>query len=164
VKNPLYNRVMFVLSFLGVLVAGFLWYKHATHGDIPCGVSGGCEVVANSPYARFPVGTGPYVAMWGTLGYLLLVAATFARTLQTAPKRDALLRGVALAAAAFGTAASLQLTWLEVFKIHAICRWCVASQVIILGVLLTGVAEAVNLAASRRAGGAPPAPPTPIEG
>lgn len=156
-KNPIFNRVQFVLSFLGLLVAGFLWYLHATHADIPCGASGGCETVAASPYARFPVGTGPWVAAWGTFAYLAMVVLTFLRTLGASPQRDRVLLGLTVATAAVGAAFSLQLTYVEVFVIHAICRWCVASQIIILGVLLAGVAE---LTAARRRPALPTSPDT----
>jgi uncharacterized membrane protein len=33
------------------------------------------------------------------------------------------------------------LTYLELFVIHAICRWCVGSAVIILGILVVALLE-----------------------
>ncbi|MBC7805619.1 MAG: hypothetical protein H7145_05655, partial [Akkermansiaceae bacterium] len=93
---PLANRLIFVLSVIGIFVAGYLWYLHATHADIPCGLSNGCEMVAASKYARFPEGsTGPwYVAAWGTIGYLGFATLSFVRTLQTSPERDRVLLGL----------------------------------------------------------------------
>jgi uncharacterized membrane protein len=38
------------------------------------------------------------------------------------------------------------LTWLELFVIHAICRWCVGSAVIIVLVLLLAVLDHRRLA------------------
>ncbi len=143
-KNPLYNRIVFLLSFVGLMVAGYLWFLHATHGDVPCGGSGGCDRVAQSPYARFPAGKGPFVAAYGTLGYLTLVALSFLRTLGAGPKRDRLLLGLIVLAAGAGTLFSLHLTYLELYVIQAICKWCVASQALILGVLFVSVAEVLQ--------------------
>lgn len=139
-SSPVLNRLIFVFSLIGLFVAGYLWYMHATPQDIPCGPSHGCETVANSRYSRFPFGSGPPVAAWGTLGYLGIAALAFLRTLPNLASRDRLLLGLIVAAAAFGSAASLGLTWLEINVIKAICKWCVASQTIIL--LLLGLATA----------------------
>lgn len=130
--NPFLNRAVFVFSLLGLMVAGYLWYMHANPADIPCGGSHGCETVANSPYARFPVGWGLPVAAYGALGYLAITALAFTRTLPSLAVRDKKLLGFILLGAAFGVVASLYLTYLEFFVIRAICRWCVGSQFIIL--------------------------------
>jgi uncharacterized membrane protein len=136
--NPLLNRLIFVFSLIGVIVAGYLWFMHAHPADIPCGPSHGCEQVANSPYSRFPPGVGPPVAAYGTLGYLALTVLSFLRTLLGTAERDRRLLALILAAATFGLAASLWLTYVEIFWIKAICRWCVGSQLIML--LLFGTA------------------------
>ena len=136
--NPLLNRLIFVFSLIGVIVAGYLWFMHAHPQDIPCGGSGGCEQVANSPYSRFPPGVGPPVAAYGTLGYLALTVLSFLRTLPGTAERDRRLLALLLATATFGLAASLWLTYVEIFWIKAICRWCVGSQLIML--LLFGTA------------------------
>ncbi len=140
---PLANRLMFVLSVIGAFVAGFLWYLHATHTDIPCGFSNGCEMVAASKYARFPEGTsGPfYVAAWGTLGYVGFAALSFLRTLRPSSERDRVLLGLLVLGTVAGTLFSLRLTYLELYVIHAICKWCIASQIIITAVAAIAVTE-----------------------
>lgn len=140
---PLANRLMFILSVIGALVAGYLWYLHAANADIPCGVSRGCEMVAASRYARFPEGTsGPwYVAAWGTVGYIGFAALSFLRTLQTTTERDRVLLGLLILGTVAGTLFSLRLTYLEIYVIHAICKWCIASQIIITGIAALGIAE-----------------------
>jgi uncharacterized membrane protein len=77
------NRVVFVLSLVGLLVAGYLWYAHATGAHVPCSfrVASGCDKVAQSPYSKFPVGSAVPVAAYGALGYLLLTGLAVARTL-----------------------------------------------------------------------------------
>jgi uncharacterized membrane protein len=131
-KNPLLNRAVFIFSILGLMIAGYLWYMHSNPADIPCGGSHGCENVANSRYSRFPIGWGPPVAMYGTLGYLIIAAISILRTTPNAPARDRQLLLLSIATAVLGTLFSLYLTYAEAFLIKAWCRWCVGSQFIIL--------------------------------
>ena len=135
------NRVVFVLSVLGLLVAGYLWSAHASGADIPCGSSGGCDKVANSPYSRFPAGSGIPVAAYGAAGYLLLAALAFARTLGRSPSRDRTLLGLIVLGAAGGGLFSLYLTYVELFVIKAVCRWCLASQILILLILVAALRD-----------------------
>jgi uncharacterized membrane protein len=130
--NPLLNRAVFIFSLLGLLVAGYLWHMHANPVDIPCGGSHGCAQVATSPYSRFPIGSGPPVAMYGTLGYLALATLAFLRTLPNMVSRDRLLLQLMTLGAGFGMVASLYLTAMELFVIDAICRWCIGSQILII--------------------------------
>ncbi len=139
--NPLANRLLFILSVLGAFVAGYLWFLHSTHGDIPCGVSRGCEMVAASKYARFPEGDGFWVAGWGTLGYIGFATLSFLRTLRTSSTGDHALLALIVLGAVAGTLFSLRLTYLELYVIHAICKWCVMSQVIIFAVAAVSVSE-----------------------
>jgi uncharacterized membrane protein len=137
--NPVLNRLVFVFSLVGVIVAGYLWYMHGHPADIPCGASHGCEDVATSPYSQFPPGSGPPVAAFGTLGYIAIAMLSFLRTLPGMAGRDRTLLLLMLLGSAFGSLFSLWLTYLEINVIHAICRWCIGSQTIILILLaLTG--------------------------
>ncbi len=141
--KPIANRLLFVLSTLGVFVAGYLWYLHATHTDIPCGLSNGCEMVAASKYARFPEGTeGPwFVAAWGTVAYLGFAILSFLRTLTQSAAHDRFLLGLLILGSVAGTIFSLRLTYLELYVIHAICKWCVTSQIIIIAIAAIGITE-----------------------
>lgn len=140
--NPLWNRILFLLSLVGLLVAGYLWYVHITHADLPCGRYGGCDKVQASPYSRFPAGTGQPVAAYGAIGYLALTALSFLRTLASgSASRDRALLGLIILGAGMGAAFSLYLTYLELFVIHAVCLWCVGSQAIILSILFIAAAE-----------------------
>jgi uncharacterized membrane protein len=141
VSNPLFNRLIFLLSLLGLLVAGLLWYWHANPVDIPCGGTHDCRDVAQSKYASFPVGSNYPVAMYGVFGYLAIAALAFLRTLPNRPKQDHRLLGLILLASTVGTLAALQLTYVELFVIHAICKWCVASQVLILAIAVISSTE-----------------------
>ena len=75
-----------------------------------------------SPTAPTRTWLGVNIAVFGIAGYVLLLAC-------------ALLRGDAARMAGFGVALvgfgySVYLTYLELFKIDAICQWCVASAVL----------------------------------
>jgi uncharacterized membrane protein len=140
-SHPIRNRLIFVLALVGLIVAALLWKWHANPAEIPCGPSHGCLDVARSGYSRFPYGSGPPVAMWGTLGYLGIAALAFARTIEGLAKYDKLLRGGVLLGAVIGMLASLSLTYAELFVIHAICKWCIASQVIIAFVFVLALIE-----------------------
>jgi len=135
--NPVLNRLVFVFSLIGIIVAGYLWSMHGHPEDIPCGGGyHGCEDVANSPYSQFPPGSGPPVAAFGTLGYIAIATLSFLRTLPGMAKQDRTLLLLMLVGAAVGSVFSLWLTYLEINVIHAICRWCIGSQTLIL-ILLT---------------------------
>jgi uncharacterized membrane protein len=138
-----FNRLIFVLSLVGLLIAAYLWKMHATPSLIPCVKGGGCATVAASPWSQFPKGTGPPVAAWGTLGYLALAGLSFLRTLPSLLRFTPIFRALVIAGALFGTLASLGLTWLELFVIKAICAWCMGSQGLIVVILVVSIVDAV---------------------
>lgn len=115
-------------SLAGLFVATYLYlYKIGQIGSLACG-TGGCETVQLSPQSRF---IGVDVSLIGVVGYaVLLLLSLLALQPRFAghawPSRLLLwLAGGALLFSAY-------LTGLELFVIHAICRYCVASAVIIL--------------------------------
>lgn len=115
------------LALVGVAIAGYLtWVHYAGLSPVCVGGSHGCETVQTSRYAK--VGGLPVAAI-GLAGYLAILVSSFPRGY---PWRAAgALMGL------IGTAFSIYLTYLELFQIHAICQWCVASAVVMA--LLTGV-------------------------
>jgi uncharacterized membrane protein len=105
----------------GVAVAAYLTYVHYAGLQPFCaGGSGGCERVQSSSYAKL---AGIPVAVLGLAGYVAIAVA-----LSAAGER-AQLAAAALAVTGFGVSAYL--TYLELFVIHAICQWCVASAVLL---------------------------------
>jgi uncharacterized membrane protein len=133
------------LSLAGLFVATYLYlYKIGMIGTLACG-TGGCETVQLSPQARF---LGIEVSLIGVLGYAALLVLALL-TLQPSyeglawPSRLlALFSGVAVLFTAY-------LTYLELFVIHAVCRWCVTSAVIILAIFLLAVRDLRTVAARR---------------
>jgi uncharacterized membrane protein len=124
------------LSLLGLFVAVYLWlYKAGYIGTLACG-AGGCETVQLSPYSVF---LGVDVALYGVAGYLALFALSLVGLRPDLLGR-AWLDRMLVVLSGIGVAFTLYLTWLELFVIHAICRWCVASAVIITLIFLAALA------------------------
>jgi len=129
------RQAIALLALVGLFVALYLWlYKIGVIGALQCGI-GVCEQVQTSRYAEL---FGVPVAFYGVVGYaaLLAVAVLGLRPGLLAERRLTL----ALAAlATVGVAFSLYLTYLELFVIHAICRWCVGSAVIVTAIWVVAV-------------------------
>jgi uncharacterized membrane protein len=119
---------MALLSLTGLFVSLYLYlYKIGKIGTLACG-TGGCETVQLSPHARF---LGIEVALIGVLGYaaLLLLALLALQPRYAGRSWPATLLLVFSSGAVIFSG---YLTYLELFVIHAICRWCVVSALIIL--------------------------------
>lgn len=114
------QRAIAFLAALGVGVATYIAVE-AAGGDAPTCLAGssGCATVAKSSYSHV---AGVNIAVFGIFGYLaLLASAFFANDL-------ARFGGFVVALGGFGY--SVFLTYVEIFKIEAICQWCVASAIL----------------------------------
>jgi uncharacterized membrane protein len=122
------RQAIALLALVGLFVALYLWlHALGLGGAIKCGASGGCETVQTSHWA---VLLGFPVALYGVVGYLavLIVALVSLRPGAGADRQwNAMLVGLST----LGVLFTAYLTYLELFVIHAICRWCVGSAVII---------------------------------
>ena len=132
-----HRQAIAVLALVGLFVALYLWL-HALGfgGAIKCGASGGCETVQTSPWAVF---LGFPVAFYGVVGYLavLIVALASLRPAALAGRQwNVMLVGLATVGVLF----TAYLTYLELFVIHAICRWCIGSAIIITAIWVVAVA------------------------
>jgi uncharacterized membrane protein len=115
-----------LLSLVGVFVALYLYlHKLGFIGHLACG-AGGCETVQLSGYSRF---LGVDVHLIGVGGYATLLTISLVSLQRPAESRWPRL---ALWLAGVGVLFSAYLTYLELFVIRAICRWCLGSAVIIL--------------------------------
>jgi uncharacterized membrane protein len=114
------RRAIAFVATLGVGVATYITIAESGGGAPSCVAGGhGCQTVAESEYSEI---AGINVAIFGIVGYLLILAtAFFANDL-------ARLGGFAFALGGFGF--SVYLTYLEIWEIEAICQWCVASAVL----------------------------------
>lgn len=150
-----HRQAIAVLALVGLFVALYLWL-HALGfgGAIKCGASGGCETVQTSQWAVF---LGFPVAFYGVVGYLaVLIVALIALRPATLLDRkwDGLLAGLATVGLLF----TAYLTYLELFVIHAICRWCVGSAVIITLIWIVSILSLRSSATRTDRGASQPLP------
>src|SRR6267378_1242739 len=122
------RQAIALLALVGLFVALYLWL-HALGfgGAIKCGASGGCEAVQTSQWAVF---LGFPVAFYGVVGYLAMLMVALV-ALRPAALVDRKWSVVLAALATVGVVFTAYLTYVELFLIHVICRWCVGSAVII---------------------------------
>jgi uncharacterized membrane protein len=122
-KAPAEGTLRAVATFLaafGVGVATYVAIADSGGGSPVCLAGGsGCRTVAESSYSHL---LGVNVAVFGIAGYLLLLAAALLRG------DGARMAGFGVSLAGFGF--SLYLTYIELFKVEAVCQWCVASAVL----------------------------------
>jgi uncharacterized membrane protein len=118
-----------LLSLVGLFISAYLYlYKIGKIGTLACG-TGSCETVQLSSWSRF---AGLEVSLIGVLGYaglLLLSLVSLQPSLALRRWPSTLLALLAGGGVGF----SVYLTYLELFVIHAICRWCVASALVVAG-------------------------------
>lgn len=107
------------LATLGLAIATYIAIADSGGGSPVCvGGSHGCETVADSSYSHL---LGVNVAIFGVVGYLLLLASALLRG------DGARMAGFAISLVGFGY--SVYLTYLELFQIEAVCQWCVGSAI-----------------------------------
>jgi uncharacterized membrane protein len=123
------------LALAGLLVSLYLWlWKIGALGVLACG-DGGCETVQLSEYAML---FGLPVAFYGVVGYAAMLAVCLTG-LHGRPTERAWPTAALLALSGGGVAFSAYLTYLEAAVIHAWCRWCIVSAVIVTLVFGTAV-------------------------
>ena len=124
-----------VLALVGWFIALYLGlHSLGIGGELRCG-TGGCDTVQTSRWAEL---LGVPVAFYGVAGYAAILAVALAGLQPGWLAR----RGPALLLAALATGGVLfsgWLTYLELFVIHAICRWCVTSAVVMTAIWLVSL-------------------------
>lgn len=119
--------IVAMLSLAGIFVALYLLlYKLGIIGELSCSV-GSCETVNSSKWATF---LGIPVAGWGVAWYIGMFVLALVSTGERFAS-SSVVSLVLLLVAASGLAFSLYLTYLELFRIHAICQWCVVSAILV---------------------------------
>ncbi len=107
------------LALAGLAIASYLTYARYSGTQLYC-ATGGCETVQHSRYA---VIAGIPVAVLGLAAYAAVLGTAIA------PGSTAAALGFGLAAA--GVVFSAYLLVAQLFLIHAVCQWCVASDVVV---------------------------------
>ena len=130
------RMVIALIALIGVFVSLYLTlYKLGHIGTLVCG-TGSCELVQLSKWGTF---LGLPVAAWG-VGYYGAVFVLAMVSTQERFESSRRLTGALALVTGWGVVFTIWLTYLELFVIHAICRWCVGSAV--MTVLLFGLAMA----------------------
>jgi len=128
----IYRMGAALLSLVGLFVSAYLYlYKIGRIGSLACG-TGGCETVQASAWSRF---AGVEVALIGLVGYATLLVVSLAALRPGRNDRRGPLTLLTILAG-LGVLFTAYLTYIELFVIRAICRWCVGSAAIILSVFL----------------------------
>ena len=122
-----YRMAAALLALVGVLLATYLYlYKIGVVGTMVCG-AGSCELVQTSRWSRF---AGVEVSLIGLLGYVSILGVSLAGLQPANQERRWPDTGLLLLSGG-GFLFSAYLTYIELFVLDAICRWCVVSAVII---------------------------------
>ncbi len=141
----IYRMSAALLSLTGLFISAYLYlYKIGKIGSLACG-AGDCETVQQSAWSRF---AGLEVSLIGVLGYAGLLALSLA-ALQPGLSGQRWPGSVLAGLSAIGVALTAYLTYLELFVIHAICWWCVASAVIIVAILVVALLDHRRLSRGR---------------
>ena len=118
------NRIIFVLSLIGLGVSVFLAYEYARPIPIDCPIGGtGCEIVRKSAYSSLLGIPLPYygITYYSILALISILSSSIKMTF---------LKRTQFMVATFGLLFSIYLTALEEFVIKAYCFWCVTSAII----------------------------------
>lgn len=142
-SEALLRRAVAFVATLGAGVATYIAIAETGGGAPTCLAGGsGCRTVAESSYSEL---AGVNVAIYGIVGYLAILLTAFIVS------DAARFAGFALALGGFGF--SIYLTYIEIFKIEAICQWCVASAVLMTLLFLLAAARLIGYAGTVEAGG-----------
>ena len=127
--------LMALIALIGFFVALYLTlYKLGFIGTLACG-TGGCETVQLSRWGDF---LGVPVAAWGAGYYALLLLLSIAGAQERLESSGGLALALLLVTG-WGVLFTAWLTYLELFRIHAICRWCVGSAAMVVVLFLLAV-------------------------
>jgi len=142
------NRIIFVLSIAGVIMAIYVLQSFLRDTGIVCLTGGGCELVRKSPVS-YPFGIP--VPAFGLVGYTGLAILSFLRTTKIQEQITRNLLNGMLGIAIFGVCFVTWFTVMEIFVIQGICTWCAVSAInmfVIFGLVLASWKSSQTLPAS----------------
>jgi uncharacterized membrane protein len=128
-----------VLTILGAADALYLIIYKLTGNNRMCLGNGGCHDVNFSPYSEI---YGIPVAVFGISAYLaiLCILVLEARIKFAKENGPLAIFGISLGGVAF----TAYLTYLEIYIIHAICPFCVASAILITLIFILAIIRLVK--------------------
>jgi uncharacterized membrane protein len=122
--NKWLYRISIALALLGLAVSIYMTIFKLTDNDKMCIGNGGCSKVNSSIYSEVD---GIPVALFGVGGYAVIAALLFMEDRNQFLKQNGtmLLFGITL----IGFLFTLYLVYVEVALIHALCPFCLTSQI-----------------------------------
>ena len=123
--NKWLYRISIALALLGLAVSIYMTIFKLTNNESMCVGNGGCEKVNTSPYAEV---YGIPVAVFGLGGYAVIAGLLFLENRNKFLKQDGTM--IVFGLSLIGFLFTLYLIYLEVALIHALCPFCLTSQVI----------------------------------
>jgi len=127
-KKSYLKPAVIALSVLGIILSLYLTYLHFTGAQAAfCSKGSQCDEVRQSDFAAI---LGIPVALFGVLGYALIIVFT---VISISKKRRWLLLYIT---ALGGVMFSAYLTYVELFVIKAVCKYCVFSASIMAAIFL----------------------------
>jgi uncharacterized membrane protein len=130
------RRAIAAVAVLGLAISAYLTWVHYAGIEPVCTGISDCERVQSSDYAEL---VGIPVALLGVVGYAALLLS-----LRGPVELTALLAYLAVAFSAY-------LTWAELFRIDAVCQWCVVSATASLAIAVLATLNALRVPLHRRA-------------
>jgi len=120
-----WDATIYILSILGLLNAGYLWFLYSRPEKIGCAISE-CQMVRESAFSSL---LGVDLPIWGFFFFLAIAIYTMLKMqLKHLPSRLEKLGLVFYTMTGF--LFSAYLTYIEFFVLGAICQWCVVSATI----------------------------------
>jgi uncharacterized membrane protein len=122
--------LMILLTIAGLGVSAYLMWGYTVPGvTLACGGSHGCETVKNSPYSQILGVSLPVIGLGFYSSLFLLLLGQGQATINE--RGWAAYMALAIFAISLaGVLYSAYLTYLELFVIYAVCRWCITSAMI----------------------------------
>jgi len=115
--------IIFIAGLAGLADGIYLTIEHYSSAVVPCTIFNGCGAVLNSPYAN--IGPIP-MSLFGLVFYLAMLTLTIL-SWKNPKKWLKKLWLLSLIAFAF----TLYLIYLQIFIIHALCIYCLASATMV---------------------------------
>lgn len=128
---------MLLPALAGMGVSAYLSFVHYAGLPVYCTGAGGCHTVQSSAYSTL---LSVPVSLLGFVLYALIGASALVAIVNAGPP-GRLAPFAVFALALSGTLYSAYLTWLELYRIYAICVWCVTSASLLAAILSLSVAE-----------------------
>lgn len=129
-----------ILAVLGIFVSGYLTWTHYSGEPIICGGQSSCEDVNNSRFAF--IGPIPVSAL-GLIAYVAILILSLIKSDEGRQWPAILTFGLAL----IGVMFQWYLFYIEVAVLHALCYWCVSSQILITVIFILALPRRTTIEA-----------------